>query len=230
MSYQIKKAAVLGAGVMGATIAAHLTNAGIPCLLLDIVPFELTDADKAKGLTEKSPAWRNRFAANGLAGVTKSKPASFFTKTNASMIKIGNFEDNLGWLADVDWVIEVVVENLKIKQELLAKVEKVDQARLHRFDEHVGHTDQGYFRKFRQKLERAFSGNPFLQSAPLHEASGDHSRRGNQEGNRGFHDQVLPKKSWVRASSSARMFRTSSATGSACLTSPISSTSWWTRR
>lgn len=125
MSYQIKKAAVLGAGVMGATIAAHLTNAGIPCLLLDIVPFELTDADKAKGLTEKSPTWRNRFAANGLAAVTKSKPASFFSKSFASMIKIGNFEDNLNWLADVDWICEVVIENLKIKQDLFAKVEKV---------------------------------------------------------------------------------------------------------
>ena len=125
MSYEIKKAAVLGAGVMGATIAAHLTNAGIPCCLLDIVPFELTEADKKKGLTEKSPAWRNRFAANGLAGVTKSKPASFYSKKNASMIKIGNFEDNLDWLADVDWVIEVVIENLKIKQELFAKVEKI---------------------------------------------------------------------------------------------------------
>jgi len=125
MSLEIKKAAVLGAGVMGATIAAHLTNAGIECYLLDIIPFELTDADKKKGLTEKSPAWRNRFAANGLAGVTKSKPASFYTKKNASMIKIGNFEDNLKWLADVDWICEVVVENLKIKQELFAKVEKV---------------------------------------------------------------------------------------------------------
>ena len=125
MSYEIKKAAVLGAGVMGATIAAHLTNAGIPCYLLDIVPFELTEADKKKGLTEKSPAWRNRFAANGLAGVTKSKPASFYSKKNAAMIQIGNFEDNLNWLADVDWVIEVVIENLKIKQELFAKVEKI---------------------------------------------------------------------------------------------------------
>ena len=125
MSLKIKKAAVLGAGVMGATIAAHLTNAGIECCLLDIIPFELTEADKKKGLTEKSPAWRNRFAANGLAGITKSKPASFFTKKNASMIKIGNFEDNLGWLADVDWICEVVIENLKIKQELFAKVEKV---------------------------------------------------------------------------------------------------------
>jgi 3-hydroxyacyl-CoA dehydrogenase len=125
MAYEIKKAAVLGAGVMGATIAAHLTNAGIECVLLDIVPFELTDADKAQGLTEKSPAWRNRFAANGLAGVEKSKPSGFYTKKNASLIRIGNFEDHLGWLADVDWVIEVVIENLKIKQELFAKVEKI---------------------------------------------------------------------------------------------------------
>ena len=125
MSFKIKKAAVLGAGVMGAGIAAHLTNAGIECYLLDIIPFELTEDDKKKGLTEKSPAWRNRFAANGLAAVTKSKPASFYSKKNASMVKIGNFEDNLKWLADVDWICEVVVENLKIKQELFAKVEKV---------------------------------------------------------------------------------------------------------
>jgi 3-hydroxyacyl-CoA dehydrogenase len=125
MAYEIKKAAVLGAGVMGATIAAHLTNAGIECVLLDIIPFELTDADKAQGLTEKSPAWRNRFAVNGLAGVEKSKPSGFYTKKNASMIRVGNIEDHLGWLADVDWVIEVVIENLKIKQELFARVEKI---------------------------------------------------------------------------------------------------------
>jgi 3-hydroxyacyl-CoA dehydrogenase len=125
MSFEIKKAAVLGAGVMGANIAAHLTNAGIECYLLDIIPFELTEDDKKKGLTEKSPAWRNRFAANGLAGATKSKPASFYSKKNASMVTIGNFEDDLKLLADCDWVCEVVVENLKIKQELFAKVEKV---------------------------------------------------------------------------------------------------------
>ncbi|MBU2055404.1 MAG: enoyl-CoA hydratase/isomerase family protein [Proteobacteria bacterium] len=125
MAYEIRKAAVLGAGVMGATIAAHLTNAGIECVLLDIIPFEFTEADKAQGLTEKSPAWRNRFAESGLAGVLKAKPAGFFTKKNAAMIRTGNFEDNLGWLADCDWVIEVVIENLKIKQELFARVEKV---------------------------------------------------------------------------------------------------------
>ena len=124
MSYNIKKAAVLGAGVMGASIAAHLANAGIQCVLLDIIPFELTEADKKKGLTEKSREWRNKCAASGLAGTLKSKPAAFYTKKNAALIKVGNFEDNLGWLSDVDWVIEVVIENLKIKQDLFAKVEK----------------------------------------------------------------------------------------------------------
>ena len=125
MAYEIKKAAVLGAGVMGATIAAHLTNAGIECLLLDIIPFELTDEDKKKGLTEQSPEWRNRFASNGLNGALKSKPASFYSKKNASMITIGNFEDDLKKLVEVDWVIEVVIENLKIKQDLFARVEKI---------------------------------------------------------------------------------------------------------
>ena len=80
MSYNIKKAAVLGAGVMGASIAAHLTNAGIGCVLLDIIPFELTEADKKKGLTEKSPEWRNRFAANGLSGAVEIQTCFFLYK------------------------------------------------------------------------------------------------------------------------------------------------------
>ena len=125
MTYQIKKAAVLGAGVMGATIAAHLANAGIECLLLDIIPFELKPEDEAKGLTKESPAWRNSFAEGGLKGAIKSKPASFYAKSVAKMVKTGNFDDDLDKLAGVDWVIEVVIENLKIKHELLAKVEKV---------------------------------------------------------------------------------------------------------
>ncbi len=125
MTYHIKKAAVLGAGVMGATIAAHLANAGIECLLLDIVPFKLKPEDEAKGLTKESPAWRNSFAEGGLKGTIKSKPASFYAKSVAKLIKTGNFEDDLDKLAGVDWVIEVVVENLDIKHELLAKVEKV---------------------------------------------------------------------------------------------------------
>lgn len=125
MPFEIKKAAVLGAGVMGAGIAAHLANCGIECLLLDIIPFELSEKDRQAGLTEKSPEWRNRFANNGLAGALKSKPASFYSKSLAPMVKTGNFEDHLDWLKGVDWVIEVIVENLKIKQDLFAKVEKV---------------------------------------------------------------------------------------------------------
>ncbi|MBN2705480.1 MAG: enoyl-CoA hydratase/isomerase family protein [Deltaproteobacteria bacterium] len=125
MTYQIKKAAVLGAGVMGATIAAHLANAGIETLLLDIIPFELKPEDEAKGLTRESPAWRNRFAESGFKGALKAKPAAFYAPRLAELVKIGNFEDDLGKLAGVDWVIEVVVENLKIKRDLLARVEKI---------------------------------------------------------------------------------------------------------
>lgn len=162
MAYEIKKAAVLGAGVMGATIAAHLTNAGIECVLLDIIPFELTDADKAQGLTEKSPAWRNRFATNGLAGVVKSKPAGFFAKKNASMIRVGNFEDHLGWLADVDWVIEVVIENLKVKQELFAKVEKIVKPECIVTTNTSGIPIQDIAANFGPKLKERFLGTHFF--------------------------------------------------------------------
>jgi len=123
MSYQIKKAAVIGAGVMGATIAAHLANAGIESVMLDIVPpFDPSEKDLEKGLTKESKAWRDSFAANGLNGATKSKPASFYSKKFASMITIGNLEDDIDLLKDVDFLIEVVVENLKIKHDLFAKV------------------------------------------------------------------------------------------------------------
>jgi 3-hydroxyacyl-CoA dehydrogenase len=162
MSDEIKKVAVLGAGVMGATIAAHLTNAGIECCLLDIIPFELTEADKKKGFTEKSPAWRNRFAENGLAGAIKSKPSAFYTKKNASMIKTGNFEDNLNWLADVDLVIEVVVENLKIKQDLFAKVEKVVKENCIVTTNTSGIPIKDISAKFSPKLKERFLGMHFF--------------------------------------------------------------------
>jgi len=110
---RIHKVAVLGAGTMGARIAAHFANAGVTSLLLDIVP---PDAD--------GPA-RNKIAAIGLDGARKSKPAAFFEPSLARLVTIGNFEDDLKKLADVDWVIEAVVENLDIKRTLLKKVEAV---------------------------------------------------------------------------------------------------------
>jgi 3-hydroxyacyl-CoA dehydrogenase len=108
----INKVAVLGAGTMGARIAAHLANAGVPALLLDMMPLD------AKG-----PA-RNRIAAAGLDAAKKSKPAAFFTADAAKLIRIGNFEDDLKLVAESDWIIEAVVENLEAKRELLRRVEK----------------------------------------------------------------------------------------------------------
>jgi 3-hydroxyacyl-CoA dehydrogenase len=110
---RIHKVAVLGAGTMGARIAAHFANAGVPSYLLDIVP---PDAD--------APA-RNKIAAAGLEAAKKSKPAAFFEPSLANLVTIGNFEDDLKKLADVDWIIEAVVENLDIKRALLQKVDAV---------------------------------------------------------------------------------------------------------
>jgi len=124
MKKRIEKVAVLGAGTMGSRIAAHLANAGISCYLLDIVPAELSAAEKAKGLTLERPAVRNRIVSAGLAAATKSRPAAFFTADAARLVTIGNFDDNLGWCGDVDWIIEAVAENLEIKRSLLARVEQ----------------------------------------------------------------------------------------------------------
>src|SRR5690348_12227821 len=114
---RINKVAVLGAGTMGARIAAHFANAGIPCVLLDIVP-----PDSAQS-TDK--AARNKIVASGLEAAVKSKPAAFFHKGLERLVTIGNFEDDMRLLADADWIIEAVAENLEIKRGLLKKVEAV---------------------------------------------------------------------------------------------------------
>jgi 3-hydroxyacyl-CoA dehydrogenase len=117
MTKPIRSAAVLGAGVMGAGIAAHLANAGIPTLLLDIVPPNLGDADK------KKPAARNAFAAGGLEKALKARPAAFSHPARARLVTIGNLEDDLAKLAHVDIVIEALIERLDVKQALFAKLE-----------------------------------------------------------------------------------------------------------
>ena len=124
---QIKKVGVLGAGVMGHGIAAHLAGAGVPVLLLDIVPPKFTEADAKAGLTEKSPAFRNKFALGGIEAIKKSKPAVIYTQRDLKLITPGNFEDDWDKLKDCDWIVEVVVERLDIKQQVFAKVEKVMQ-------------------------------------------------------------------------------------------------------
>lgn len=125
MEKKIKKAAVLGAGVMGATIAAHLVNVGIPSIMLDIVPNKLMEEEEKKGLTLQHPSVRNRFAATGKQNLLRARPAALAIPEFASLIEVGNFEDHLFRLAEVDWIIEVVVENLKIKQDLFKKVAAV---------------------------------------------------------------------------------------------------------
>ncbi|HXA78302.1 MAG TPA: 3-hydroxyacyl-CoA dehydrogenase/enoyl-CoA hydratase family protein [Candidatus Acidoferrales bacterium] len=125
MRRPIEKAAVLGAGTMGARIAAHLANAGIPCYLLDIVPPELNPDEKRKGLALEMPAVRDRIVLAGLDAAKKSRPAAFFTPETARLISPGNFDDNLGWCADADWIIEAVAENLEIKRKLLERVDAV---------------------------------------------------------------------------------------------------------
>ncbi len=120
----ITKAAVLGAGTMGAGIAAHLANAGIPTLLLDIAPSELTEAEAAKGLSIDSPAVRNRIVNSLFDAAKKLKPAPFMRAENAGLIKTGNFADDLEKIKDCDLVIEAVVENLDIKHKLFADVDR----------------------------------------------------------------------------------------------------------
>ncbi|HSA58069.1 MAG TPA: 3-hydroxyacyl-CoA dehydrogenase/enoyl-CoA hydratase family protein [bacterium] len=114
MAREIKKVAVLGAGVMGAGIAAHVAGAGIPCLLLDIVPKDLPPGGD-----------RNAFAKKGLETVLSSKPALIYSKADARKIEIGNFDDDFDKLKDCDWIIEVVVERLDIKKAVFERIDKV---------------------------------------------------------------------------------------------------------
>jgi 3-hydroxyacyl-CoA dehydrogenase len=124
MKRRIEKAAVIGSGIMGSGIAAHLANAGVQVLLLDIVPRELSDAEKAKGLDFNHPAVRSRIAAENLKKAAKSKPALFYDKSFVNRVSVGNTEDDMKKIADVDWIIEVVPERLDIKKAVFDQIEK----------------------------------------------------------------------------------------------------------
>jgi 3-hydroxyacyl-CoA dehydrogenase len=124
MNRIIKKVAVLGSGVMGSRIACHFAGIGIQTLLLDIAPTALNEAEAARKLTLEHPAVRNRIVNDALATALKSNPSPVYTKDVAKRISTGNFTDNLKDITSCDWVIEVVVERLDIKQQLFAEVEK----------------------------------------------------------------------------------------------------------
>lgn len=123
MKYSIRKAVVLGSGTMGAAIAAHLANAGVQVVLLDIVPDKLTPDQQAKGLTLQDKTVRNSIVEGGLERAIKARPANFVEVSRASLIQTGNFEDDLGLVAEADWVIEAIIENLAIKQKLMARID-----------------------------------------------------------------------------------------------------------
>lgn len=127
MKRSIRRAAVLGSGVMGSGIAAHLANVGIPTVMLDIIPRELTDEEKKQGLTRDDRSVRNRLAAQSKQALLKQKPSPITTKESLDLIEVGNMEDDLDKLKDVDWIIEVVVENLDIKKKVFAQVDSVRQ-------------------------------------------------------------------------------------------------------
>ena len=122
---QIKRVAVVGAGTMGSQIAAHIANVGIPCDLLDIPPTELNDEERANGLTLDNPAVRNRIAQSALDRMKSAKTRSpFYVPDAAALIRVGNFRDHSEWLADADWIIEAVVENLDVKRMVHARIDQ----------------------------------------------------------------------------------------------------------
>ncbi|MEI3605512.1 3-hydroxyacyl-CoA dehydrogenase NAD-binding domain-containing protein [Pseudogracilibacillus sp. SE30717A] len=124
MSRVIKRAAVLGSGVMGSGIAAHLANVGIPTLMLDVVPKEVTENESKQGLTLNDKAVRNRIAHTNKQALLKQKPSPITSKKSLDLIEVGNMEDDMEKLADVDWIVEVVVENLEIKKQVFSRVDQ----------------------------------------------------------------------------------------------------------
>jgi 3-hydroxyacyl-CoA dehydrogenase len=120
MAYHINKAVVIGSGTMGSTIAAHLANAGVPVTLLDIVPVGSSESDKTA---------RNKIVIEGWDRCLKAKPANLMSSELITLVKLGNLEDDFGVIEEADWVIEAVVENLKVKQELMARIDTIRKER-----------------------------------------------------------------------------------------------------
>ncbi len=123
MTYRINRAVVIGSGTMGGGIAAHLANAGIHALLLDIAPTTLTPEEEKKGLKLESRAVRNRIVQTGWDRVVKSSPPALMTKAAASLVSLGNLEDDFAAVSEADWIIEVIIEKLEPKQQLMERIE-----------------------------------------------------------------------------------------------------------
>jgi len=125
MAYQIKRVAVIGAGTMGAAIAGLVAGAGLPVLLLDVPPSKLTAEEEARGLSLSHPAVRNRIVSQGFERMRKARPSNLFSAATAGLISLGNTEDDFAKLAECDWVVEVIIEQLGPKQALMERLEAV---------------------------------------------------------------------------------------------------------
>ena len=209
---RMDRAAVLGAGVMGATIAAHLANAGVRVLLLDVVPKEGGD--------------RNRLAASALEALAKQKPAAVYLPGNLSLIEVGNLEDDLPRLKDCDWVVEVVVENMAVKKQLLG-----ERGGPHLHADAIlscntcGLSVNEIADALPEGLAQALPGHPLLQPGPLHAARSSSSP--SRETDPAVTASAWPPSAssgWARASSTARTRPTSWPTASASSPWPTPST------
>jgi 3-hydroxyacyl-CoA dehydrogenase len=125
MTYKIHSVVVVGAGTMGAALAAHLANIGLPVTLLDIVPNKLRPEEETAKLTLKDKVVRNRIVNEGWDRCVKSRPANLMSSDLATLVKLGNLEDDFDAIAKADWIVEAIVENLKIKQDLMTRVDSV---------------------------------------------------------------------------------------------------------
>ena len=136
MSMKINNAVVIGAGVMGAGIAAHLANCGLDVLLLDILPPELSADVRKLGWNETSPEWRNILSIQALAGLQTSRRPFFTSEESFARVKVGNLEDDLHRVADYDWILETIIEKLEIKRPLFDRIETA-AAGQHRHHQHL---------------------------------------------------------------------------------------------
>ena len=125
MIYKIHKAVVVGAGTMGASLAAHLANAGVPVTLLDIVPNKLTPGEEKAGLTLKDKAVHNRIVNEGWERCIKARPANLMSSDLQTFIELGNLEDDFEVIAEADWIIEAIIERLDIKRQLVERIDKI---------------------------------------------------------------------------------------------------------
>ena len=123
MTHQINSVAVIGAGTMGAAIAAHMANAGLPVLLLDIIPNKLTPEEEARGLTLEHATVRNRIVQAGFERARRARPASFMSQAAERLVSLANVEDDFDKIAQADWIIEAIIEKLDTKQALMARIE-----------------------------------------------------------------------------------------------------------